>query len=970
MDGFQPGLLTEREIEILGLIADGLSNQEIAEKLFLTLGTVKWYNTQIYGKLGVKNRTQAIARTRELELTPLETRQPAPTPAADARRRTLSLPALPLSFIGREDELARLADLLAAPDCRLLTLVGPGGIGKTSLAIEAAERQTAHFPDGVYFVSLSPLSAPEDILTALTAVANAVNFRFKEGENPKQQLLASFRDRRLLLVLDNFDELLSGADQLAELLHAAPGLKVLTTSRERLNLQEEVVFRVEGMPLPQQTAPDAVRQNAAVRLFIQGAHHARPDFTFDDENLLHVLRICRLVEGMPLGIVLAAAWVEMLSPAEIADEISKNLDFLETRLRNMPERHRSLRAVFRSSWNLLAEPTRRAFARLSVFRGGFTREAAQQIAGADLHTLMALVNKSLLRRALDGRYETHEMLRQYAAEQLRQSGEEDAVCQAHSRYYLELLGQLTPNTLPSLDRIEADFENIRAAWNRAVESGAFDLIERALPNLYSFCARRSRYQDAASLFDRVLDMAESSAIAARPLLLRLRECRGKVRGLMGEFNGAVADLSYVRDAAHEAGDLAWERELLVNLGQLYRKAERHDEAAHHLGKVLHFAQSSGNLRAAADTLYHLGTVAWDEGDNTQAAMYHQEAADICRRLGLQDIVAVQAAHGLGETTLMSGQPQRALELFEESLALSRLVGDSAYEAENLQMIGWACAGAVGTADYPRALECFTRALEMSEAAHLDWHTVCSQIGLGLAQGAVGEFEAGFKHVHLGLHTAESLGVIRFVCMALDCLGQLYQDLNLLPQAETIHMRGVELMLRHESTYWLSRLQANLAIDRMRQGNLDVERDLLSALEVAQARGQEMHATRCLEGLAELHIAQQQPDAALDYANRLLALADAGGLRESAAQARRWRGEAFLMAGKPAEAEVELKQAGRLAGEIGRVRLIWDVHAALSRLYLTQGHDEAAQTHQAAAREMVERIARRLPHADLRAELPR
>lgn len=952
--------LTAREIEILRLIEDGFSNQEIAEKLSLSLGTVKWYNTQIFTKLGVKNRTQAIARTRELGLLNKDGHAAPHTPSVQ------QLPAQTFPFIGREKEVKAISALLESPETRLVSLIGPGGIGKTSLAVEVARRMTEQFPNGVYFVALSPLSSPEDILPMM---ANAVGFQFKGGENPRQQLLSYFSGKRLLLLMDNFDELLDGATLVADILRAAPGVTILTTSRERLNLQEEIIFRVEGMKLSEQDAAGETAYSDAVQLFVQSARHAQPDFEVGADNLDDIARICRLVEGMPLGILLAAAWVGMLTLSEIADEITTSLDFLETETRNVPERHRSIRGVFESTLSKLTEAERTTFARLSVFRGGFTREAAQQVTGEGLRTLMVLANKSLLRRDANGRYSIHELLRQYAWERL--SGEHETTQYVHSRYYLNLLAQVDENPQPEIqDQIEADFENIRAAWNWAVDRHESDALENALHSLYDFCTRRTRFQDAEKLLNRALEMAEQHTGFLNPeTLLRLRECRGKMRSLMGDFAGAVADLEHVRRAAHTSGDAAWERDLLIRLGQLYRKSERNVEAIQHLNSALQSARRGGDQRAIADILYHLGTVSWDEGDNTQATAYHQEAVDIYRRLRIRDVVGVQALHGMGEALLMSGQPERAYDCFRESLELSREISDRTYEAENMQMVGWTSIGSIGTANYNQAIEHFSRALAISEAGHLDWHSVCSLIGLGLAQSSSGDYQQGLDHIQRGCRLAETLKITRFIAMALDGLGQLYQDLNLLNRAEIAHTRGMELMLRSESTYWLPRLQANLAIDRLRQGDMQVEGQLHEALNIALSRNQGMHAARCLEGLAEYYLARGDLDQSLKFADQLLRLGQSGGLREMVAQAHRWQGEALLVAGKLEQAERELRQAGTAAADIGSVRLLWDVHAALEKLYLMQGHDEAAQLHQAAVRGIVAQIAQNLPNADLRAGLP-
>jgi tetratricopeptide (TPR) repeat protein len=663
--------------------------------------------------------------------------------------------------------------------------------------------------------------------------------------------------------------------------------------------------------------------------------------------------------------------MELLSPAEIAAEITRSLDFLQTEMRNMPERHRSIRCVFESAWTRVSDTERTVFARLSTFRGGFTREAAQQVAGASLPTLMALVNKSLLRRDMDGRYSVHELLRQYAAEQLDQSGETEAAFAAHSLYFLEHLGE-QKSSPESLDEVEADIENLRMAWNWAVEQRNYGLIDRTLDNLHQFCIRRSRYWDALKFFNSALELAERHPDTIDPrIILRLREYRGKMRTLLGmeEFEGALADLIYVRNAAHALGDSAWERDLLVHIGQLFRKTERHDEAVRHLNEVIRFARKNRNLRVLADALYHLGTVYWDEGDNTNRGAYYQEAIAICQDLGLRDIVAVQAHHGMGESLVMSGQPEQAIEHFTKSLELARLVGDQSYEAENLQMIGWGLLGIVGTGDYRAALDHQQQAVDISLDSHLHWHTMCSLIGYGLAQGGTGDYAQGMMSIQKALKMAESVGLARFRSMALDALGQHFQDLNLLEQAEALHTQGINAMLRAESTFWLPRLQANHAIDRIRQGDLSVGDELIAALEIALERGQEFHAVRCLEGLAELHIARGEPELALQYADQLGTLADERHMREMKTQALRWRGEAFMLRGQLEDARAELGQAAQLADQVGHMRITWDIQAAQARCARMLGDEVGAARHEAAVQKIIAHIAANLPGDDLRLGLP-
>ena len=321
--------------------------------------------------------------------------------------------------------LAEITRSLKAQDCRLLTLIGPGGIGKTRLAIAAAQNLVVdapglvHFSDGVYFVRLISLNSTDQLAPA---IADTLDLDFDPNLAPKEHLLGFLRNRKLLLVLDNFEHLLelegnpTAAGLVADILSAAPGVNVLATSREALNVQGECLYPVEGMRYPSaDSTPADFETYSAVQLFVQSARRVRPDFDFT-ANSECVLCICRLVEGMPLAIEMAAAWLKVLPCNQIASELEQNLDLLTTSLRNVPDRHRSMHAVFEHSWQLLSPSEQVILCKLSVFRGGFTLEEAEEMAGASLLDLAGLIEKSMLKATPSGLYRMHGMLRQFAAE--------------------------------------------------------------------------------------------------------------------------------------------------------------------------------------------------------------------------------------------------------------------------------------------------------------------------------------------------------------------------------------------------------------------------------------------------------------------------------------------------------------------------------------------------------------------------
>ena len=301
------------------------------------------------------------------------------TPSTEDATPPHNLPPQLTPFVGRKTELSELGKLLADPQPRLVTVVGPGGMGKTRLALEAAAVKLGAFEHGVFFVSLAPIPSAEGIVPT---VADALGFSFYEGGEPRQQLFDYLRRKNLLLVMDNYEHLLEGADLVSDVLRIAPEVKVLVTSRARLNLQGEQLFPLAGLEHPDWETPEDAALYSAVELFLLSARRVRPDFELRGEDLTYLTRICRLVGGMPLGVLLAAGWVDMLSPKRIAAEISRSLDFLETEERDVPARQRSMRAVFDHSRSLLAERDKEVLQGLSVFRGGFTSEAAAAVTGA------------------------------------------------------------------------------------------------------------------------------------------------------------------------------------------------------------------------------------------------------------------------------------------------------------------------------------------------------------------------------------------------------------------------------------------------------------------------------------------------------------------------------------------------------------------------------------------------------------
>src|SRR5690606_15653171 len=347
------------------------------------------------------------------------------------------------------------------------------------------------------------------------AIADAFKLTPTSQENPEDQLIKALKEQELLLVLDNFEQLSTETRLITRLIHEVPGVKIIVTSRLRLNLQNEQVLNVSGLEIPS-THDDDMEGFGAIQLFYQAARRVNSDFELSKNNLLHVIRICELVMGAPLGIELAAAWAHTLTPLQIMQAIESDLNILSTTSADVPERHQSLQTVFAHSWDLLSQQERIAFCRLSVFRGGFSYEATRDAASIGLAELSGLVDKSFIQRDGSGRYSIHELLRQYGSEKSEDclpKGEDPQL--AYASYYTHYLAQrgadlCGPRQLEALQEITAEQENLRAGWQWATAQQKIDLLTPALESLISFYDMRGNYLEVSLLLEPLTNLPEDN----------------------------------------------------------------------------------------------------------------------------------------------------------------------------------------------------------------------------------------------------------------------------------------------------------------------------------------------------------------------------------------------------------------------------------------------------------------------------
>ena len=490
--------LTKREKDVLNLLAEGLNNREIAKKLFIATSTVKWYVNELNSKLNTSNRQEIVLEARQLGL--LQQDEP-----------NHNLPASLTAFVGRKAELEAISQLLIDPKVRLLTILAPGGMGKSRLALESAKIQFPNFKD----IYLLPMQDLQDAKLIFPTLAEQMGYQFQDGlRNPKQQMLDYFSERQILFIFDSAEYMLEDTDLIVELLQAGSDIKLLVTSREKLNLRSEVVYALSGMEVQSEASVDEVSNYDAVQLFVDEAQRLRPKFKLVEENLRLVAQICHLVDGMPLAILLAAGWLDVLSLERIHEEIQKNIDFLETTMRDLPPRQRSIRAVCEAAWRGLSLDEQEVFAKMSVFRGGCTSDAAEAVIGANPRSLQSLLNKALIMRAGDGRYEIHDLLRQFGEGQLGIIEQSESTYDAHSRYFIEYLAELEIDIkgrrqIEGIKDIDADFENIRHAWDWLLERKDYQSIGQVLDCLLWYFIFRSRLYDGYDFFMRTEELLSS-----------------------------------------------------------------------------------------------------------------------------------------------------------------------------------------------------------------------------------------------------------------------------------------------------------------------------------------------------------------------------------------------------------------------------------------------------------------------------
>ncbi|WP_337870880.1 tetratricopeptide repeat protein [Meiothermus sp.] len=769
------------------------------------LAVFELFKGQLQSELGLA----PLPETEQLAEAIRQGRPPAPPPAP-AR---LPLPDSPL--IGRQRELAELCSGAA----RLRVLTGMGGVGKTRLALELAQQQTPQLAHGALFVSLTGVENPEQLPSA---IAEALGFTFFGPREPKTQLLDYLKNKELLLVLDNFDHLLQEAGLLAEMLEQAPKLHLLVTSRQHLDLPEAWNYPLTGLPRPD---PNNLESSEAILLFVQAARRSRPNFQPTPTDLQAIAELCQTVEGLPLALELASAWVRELSCREILEEIRDHQALLGPKASGME-------AVFEYSWHLLSPEQQHLMLGLSLFRGGFNRAAAQKTQGASHYLLLSLVGCSLLQKEPTGRYQMHPLLQQYTWQKLaRQPQLQSQLQRQHALHFAALLEaggeQLRQGRWDRVvDEVAVEAENIRAAWAWLLEGHHWPQLEAGLGAWGHSLSARGLYREGETTFAR---LAETAQREGKPLLwARATQRRGWFGLQLGQTERAKAlleqSLPPVEQQHHTDGLLfgynglgvAWTRlgdypqaehwfqkaralaeqtqntaslaNILNSLGNTRRWTGRFAEAAAYFQQGLRLAEAVGNRQTTAFLLANLGGALWELGEHPAGWQTTQQAAQLAEELQHWPLFS-GCLSNLAEMSYVQKDYARSSELRQRSLALRRELGNRRGEAFDTVMLGY---NALRLGQPLEARQHFLEGLQIAQEVAAKPIQLDVLIGLAELELQQGQFQQALPMLQLA---------VRHPATSAEAKGRAHQLLASLPP----EAQGVGSISTPDLEHWVAQI---------------------------------------------------------------------------------------------------------------------------------------------------------------------
>ena len=777
-----------------------------------------------------------------------------------------NLPTQPTSLVGRQLEVREVQRLLQHH--RLVTLVGPGGVGKTRLAVAVAEENVSRFRQGVFMVPQAAIRKPEFLVTA---IGQALQISFRSGLSLEEQLISFLHNREMLLVLDGFEQVLTAVSLLDKVLQQAPKVKLLVTSRERLNLYGEWVFTLEGLTYT--AASQEIARYDAVQLFVQRARSVRSHFTPTEEDWQNMAHVCQLVHGLPLAIEMAAAWTRILSCAEIRQQMSQDLDFLTSPWHNVAERHRSLRSVFDYSWQLLTEEERVLFRRLTIFQGDFSHKAALAVTGASLTILLSLVDKSFLHHYGDsGRYVIHKILYQYGYEQLEAANEAIVYGEEHGRYFIKMLQKQAmalqgDEQAQALDAISEEIENVRAAWQWAILQMKEREIDISCRGLYQFFEIRSWFEEGYETFTwAVQHMAETEKNNA--LRLKLQAFQALFLQRLGKYDQAkeLLQASLQHFEAHE--DVPMTAFCLVHLGNILNGQGKYSEATHLYKRGLTTYEAVSDAAGIANTLKALGNMARTHNDSSKAEMYLRQALEIAQTHRLP-LIQADSYRILSMILAVGGRFMEAKLYAERSLQIFEGLNDR--HGESMAWLSLAIAFSEHE-DYDDAVLCYTHSLTIRQE-------IGDRQGEGFIAGNLalislqqGDYQRSITYFEQALAVFEALGAEGSKIRVLFFLSQLNHLYGRYEPARFYGEQAVKAAQNLDEPHLMSHALTRLGFVLIDLGELEAAADVCQeAFRLRQAVGPARLLIEPVGTLARLAWRSGDLDTALTHVETILSM---------------------------------------------------------------------------------------------------